>query len=941
MSAAYVQIAATQVTPGSAGSYVDIDCSGSLPDEAIAVEIEYYESASYAADIWLRVNGSTDNIYQATGSARLGTWFVGVDANGVFEMKSEYTTRPVFYVRGYFTSPYQFRTNQLDVSTGTTDSFVDTDVSASCPGATVVLLNFIGYPDGAFLRKNGSTDDRFDRSTLQSNTSPGHFVGVDASIIFEQEIGNAGCDLYVVAYHASGSVVMNTNGTDRSLANTGSFYDLTALPSGALYGFYAVHNKATSERATFLRPNGSRETLYNTDTGSVHDDGCCYFIVGCDANRVVEQRIENTTVDTYEMGYGIDENTAPAAPTELLCEGSTNPTGVTDTTPEFSAVYNDDDEADVATHFEVEVNTAEAFNGTSMWDSGWIDIADCDEGNRGADVSYAGTSLSENGFKYYWRCRYKDTAGAEGAWSAVANFTMKPKGVSVTDSGSGAETPAIEAALPTISDTGGGAEAPTVAAQVPVTDAGAGDDVPSVPYESHPVSDAGEGVDAPGIEAAVPVSDAGEGSEDGGAVTASIPVSDDGAAAETPSLEAAVPVADTGEGSDEAEVPWQTRDVADSGESNEVPLPSALVPVDDSGAGAEGAGAITATIPVGDIGGGDEAHSVGAAVPVEDSGAGAEEPGIVSNVAVEGDVGSGTETAAVVASFTIEEAGSGGEDLHWKRMVAVDDTGTILDELISVIAMLLLSDTGSGEDSPSIKASVSVSDVGGNEVTNLSVTAWLETQDAGTATESQSIVAQIELDDAGSGEEQLLGISNFVVVPDLGAGDDASTILVAVPLTDAGLGADAPTIRVTLPALEDIGVGVDTHAILVRLTLTDAASGDEALAISFRFQLLDSATGADSVADVLARIPLEDAGVGFDLAGRLIPIDLTEDGTAIDVLEAIRAWIGLSDSGAGTESELSAGESIPSVGITLLKYPPKDAVIEFDKDADVLYDLDA
>ena len=32
-------------------------------------------------------------------------------------------------------------------------------------------------------------------------------------------------------------------------------------------------------------------------------------------------------------------NTAPTAPTSLLCEGATNPTNVTDLTPEFSAIY--------------------------------------------------------------------------------------------------------------------------------------------------------------------------------------------------------------------------------------------------------------------------------------------------------------------------------------------------------------------------------------------------------------------------------------------------------------------------------------------------------------------------------------------------------------------------------------------------------------------------
>jgi len=119
-----------------------------------------------------------------------------------------------------------------------------------------------------------------------------------------------------------------------------------------------------------------------------------------------------------------EPNEAPTAPTSLLCEGAASPQSVTDLTPEFSAIYNDPDSGDTATHFEVEVNALENFTGTVMWDSGWIDIADITEGDRNADVSYAGTALAKNGIKYYWRCRYKDDDGDEGAWSSTSNFRM-------------------------------------------------------------------------------------------------------------------------------------------------------------------------------------------------------------------------------------------------------------------------------------------------------------------------------------------------------------------------------------------------------------------------------------------------------------------------------------------------------------------------------------
>lgn len=116
-------------------------------------------------------------------------------------------------------------------------------------------------------------------------------------------------------------------------------------------------------------------------------------------------------------------NSAPTAPTSLLAENATNPTGVTDTTPELSAVYNDPNTSDTALYYEIEVNTASDFSGTSMWDTGKTSMSALNQGSRSTDVSYAGTTLAEL-TTYYWRIRFWDNSDAEGAWSAAGNFSM-------------------------------------------------------------------------------------------------------------------------------------------------------------------------------------------------------------------------------------------------------------------------------------------------------------------------------------------------------------------------------------------------------------------------------------------------------------------------------------------------------------------------------------
>ncbi len=117
-------------------------------------------------------------------------------------------------------------------------------------------------------------------------------------------------------------------------------------------------------------------------------------------------------------------NATPNIPSTLYTEGSSNPIKVTDTTPEFSAVFSDTDSGDTGVYYEIEVNTNSAFTGTVMWDSNKTSISTISNGSRSSDISYAGTALSISGTKYYWRIRFWDNRDTVSDWSATANFTM-------------------------------------------------------------------------------------------------------------------------------------------------------------------------------------------------------------------------------------------------------------------------------------------------------------------------------------------------------------------------------------------------------------------------------------------------------------------------------------------------------------------------------------
>lgn len=134
----------------------------------------------------------------------------------------------------------------------------------------------------------------------------------------------------------------------------------------------------------------------------------------------------NIWIDNIVLDATPPPNQAPTAPTGLLTNDLTNPTGITTLTPYFSAIFNDPDTGDVAPHFQIQVNTNNTFTGTTMWDSGkTLLISSIPNGTRSPDFDYPvlATQLSY-GATYYWRIRFWDAGGAVGPYSATAQFTI-------------------------------------------------------------------------------------------------------------------------------------------------------------------------------------------------------------------------------------------------------------------------------------------------------------------------------------------------------------------------------------------------------------------------------------------------------------------------------------------------------------------------------------
>ncbi|MCK5712922.1 MAG: hypothetical protein KAI25_09410, partial [Hyphomicrobiaceae bacterium] len=183
--------------------------------------------------------------------------------------------------------------------------------------------------------------------------------------------------------------------------------------------------------------------FYNITDGSEdlhlrHDDNQLWGTDGADldedGNLPVTNDIDGDSRDSTQPDIGADEVTNDVAnsPETPYCEGATNPGSVSDETPEFSAICDDDD-GDGCEYYEIEVNTTTDFSaGGDMWDTDKTTLGGTvSEGARSSDISYAGTSLCFGGQTYYWRIRFWDAehdgsadTSVPGDWTAAQQFTL-------------------------------------------------------------------------------------------------------------------------------------------------------------------------------------------------------------------------------------------------------------------------------------------------------------------------------------------------------------------------------------------------------------------------------------------------------------------------------------------------------------------------------------
>jgi hypothetical protein len=296
----YFPVPSVLITIPETSKWTDIDLNSYATLPSTGVTGVALRVAGSAATFGCRAKGSTIALISAVNTRCFGAW-AGVDTNDKFQVYCSSKTTLRVYVVGYMTAGFNFFTTAVDMSTPTAGSWEDVDCTAHVPATATALIfsvKNISSNDYLFgIRDNGCTDDL---KTETARMSCGTAVIACTDRKCEQYIEHAYVDLYLIGYvtgESLGTFLRDKDGIDYSLAGTGAYTDLTALPVGAKVGIFEVMDDGGSTAYSYaLRKNGEALDEYM-------DNQHCFVTVEADLNGIVEGKIENVVTNFYLVGW--------------------------------------------------------------------------------------------------------------------------------------------------------------------------------------------------------------------------------------------------------------------------------------------------------------------------------------------------------------------------------------------------------------------------------------------------------------------------------------------------------------------------------------------------------------------------------------------------------------------------------------------------------------
>jgi hypothetical protein len=496
MAQTFFPVDPVEVTPGTADSWQEVDITAYLGADAgsatgvILHLVNNYSSLDYK--IGLRKNGSSDN---RTVNIRKNShcWAaIGVDSNDIFEAYVDHATRLDIYLVGYTKAGVTFKTNADDKSLGSTGNWYDIDCHTEAPSAVGLIFEIVGGGTDYYfgMRKNGSTDDRYEK-TIYPHNSFGVIIGCDASQVCEGYIYTTNTDFFLVGYITDGAT-FNTNATDVSLGSTGSWTDLSALPSGAVMGFIEVYSGA--DYSYGLRKNGTSENIYYK--AQYHP----WAFVECDDSQIIEGEIQSTDLDFFVVGY----STAVA-----ITEKSSSDTGSGAEASSPTATLSQTDSGDgVEALLSRVLGAAEVGAGTEVYTLLVALVATAETGSGAEFASKAfGSTDSASGVESLVA---RLLAASE---TGIGTETLLSRLLRHTDSGLGADATLTLLATLARAETGSGVDALVNLITTALTSNDTGSGVDKLLGRAISLLDAGSGLDVATLRKVLLSTDSGIGLE--------------------------------------------------------------------------------------------------------------------------------------------------------------------------------------------------------------------------------------------------------------------------------------------------------------------------------------------------------------------------------------------------------------------------------------------
>lgn len=309
------------VTPGSDATWEDIDVGALVSDGTAGCAFFRFVGDPGAQDeVGLRMNGSTDTFLNDVRDDNAIGGVIGVDGSELCEGYSEdVSATTIQYLGCVYVEYCNFNTNATDYSTGTTGSWVTTDLTEipvdESPGMAALLINNTGTGENyARLRRTGDTPAYGSQGDL---TQFGFFVhGFDSSGQIDQIIEGTSHDLKLIGWFIESA--SSSSSSSSSFSSSSSSSSRSSSSSSASSCVPTVIEDIAVESSS-----SSSSSSHSSSSSSSSSSATPGTVTWGHHTGVVENYDENftgnTTGWTVEGTPGNDNETIDATTCDVIC----------------------------------------------------------------------------------------------------------------------------------------------------------------------------------------------------------------------------------------------------------------------------------------------------------------------------------------------------------------------------------------------------------------------------------------------------------------------------------------------------------------------------------------------------------------------------------------------------------------------------------------------